>query len=152
MRKKDAMEQVAALTAQVAALKAENAALKVMPITKPERAAKDSAVSAEHAAVVITSTVKPKADKKPSKSEAKRVTAQKKSKTAKAKVQPKVEDDTESHIYAVAGDGNPLAAKTSDEIAKEYGSPGYDDMTTPIEDHDRNWANHPRNRKGVDDG
>ena len=116
MRKRDAEKIIANQAKEIAGLKAQIAALQT-PAPAP--------VVAKPAPAPAPAPKKPKV-------------LFKKSVPAKAKEEPKEEPEPE--IAAANGyRRGPLAALTPEQLAEQYGSAGYDDLVTPIDDHDRNW-------------
>ncbi len=136
MRKSDAR----ALVAENRVLKARVAVLEAayVPVKQVAAVVKKAVAPVKPQVQKPKTADKPKVDKG---AKAKPAAKAKDTKKSEAK-----EDEPETNIYAVAGVANPLAALTLEQIAEQYGSGGYDDLETPIEDHDRNWMTHPRNK------
>ena len=112
MRKRDAEKIIANQAREIAGLKAQLAAVQA-PVSTP--------VEAKPAPV----------PKKPK-------VLFKKSAPAKPKEEPKEEPEPE--ISAANGyRRGPLAELTPEQLAKQYGSAGYDDLVSPINDHDKDW-------------
>jgi len=122
MRKAEAIATITGLNRRIAALEARLAKYEPKPKS------------------VSPVTVEP-AEPTPPKAEVKAevvVAPAKRSKSKKADAEGKADDD-ETLLYAARSENGPMAQMSSAELAAEYGSPGYDDLVTPIHDHDRDW-------------
>jgi len=117
MRKRETQQIIARQAREIAVLKAQVATLNPPKIVAPKPVPKE-------------------APKAVSKATVKKVAAILKAKKEEAKA----EESEPAELFAANEQRRgPLAVLTPEELAAKHGSVGYDDLVTPINDHDRDW-------------
>ena len=114
MRKREGEKIIAKQAKEIAALKAELATLKA-PAAAPVAAAPKPVPVPKKPKVLFTKSVPDKAE------------------------EPKEEPEPTDISAANEQRRGPLAVMTPEQLAEKYGSAGYDDLVTPINDHDGDW-------------
>ncbi len=121
MRKRDSLKEIGRLKAENTALKAELATLKgPVPIVPTPTPAQPKPASAQP--------------------ETKKSVGRPRGAKNKLKAEEPKEEPTPADISAANQTRRgPLAVLTPEQLARQHGSAGYDDLVSPINDHDKDW-------------